>query len=102
MKVLDFGLAKLTLFAKDPNEGSPTESTAMRTEEGRILDTAAYMSPEQAEGRKVDARSNISALGSILYEMAAGQRAFTGESTLSTISAVLTKEPSAIGCRCAS
>ncbi len=96
VKVLDFGLAKLILSERQ-NEGSPTESTAMRTEEGRILGTAAYMSPEQAEGRKVDARSDIFALGSILYEMATGQRAFTGESTLSTISAVLTKEPSAMG-----
>lgn len=94
VKVLDFGLAKLNeeseadAFAETLHgDGTPL------TEEGTILGTVAYMSPEQAEGRKVDARSDIFSFGSMLYEMVTGQRAFTGKSKLSSLSAVLHKEP---------
>ena len=63
------------------------------TDEGVIIGTVAYMSPEQAEGKKVDARSDIFSLGSVLYEMVTGQRAFQGTSKMSTLSAILHQEP---------
>ncbi|MBI3473882.1 MAG: serine/threonine-protein kinase [Candidatus Solibacter usitatus] len=87
VKLLDFGLAKLT----DPGEGSASDET--RTQAGTILGTAAYMSPEQAEGKPVDARSDVFSFGALLYEMISGQRAFRGDSTASTLAAVLTQDP---------
>jgi hypothetical protein len=94
VKVLDFGLAKLNeetaadAFAETVHgEGVPL------TEEGTILGTVAYMSPEQAEGKKVDARSDIFSFGSVLYEMLTGQRAFAGKTKLSSLSAILHKGP---------
>jgi eukaryotic-like serine/threonine-protein kinase len=94
VKVLDFGLAKLNeeteadAFAETIHgDGGPL------TEEGTILGTVAYMSPEQADGKKVDARSDIFSFGSVLYEMVTGQRAFGGGSKMSSLSAVLHKEP---------
>jgi len=96
VKVLDFGLAKLT----EQIQGDETASTATVdgegrpiTEEGVIVGTVAYMSPEQAEGKKVDARSDIFSLGSVLYEMLTGQKAFQGTSKMSTLSAILHQEP---------
>jgi serine/threonine protein kinase len=96
VKVFDFGLAKLTEQIK----GDETASTAtvdgegrQITEEGVIVGTVAYMSPEQAEGKKVDARSDIFSLGSVLYEMVTGQKAFHGTSKMSTLSAILHQEP---------
>ena len=91
-KVLDFGVAKLTEIAI-PGPGAETRSPETRTGEGIIIGTAAYMSPEQAEGKPADARSDIFSFGAVLYEMVAGRRAFTGESTISTLSAVLHLEP---------
>ena len=94
VKVLDFGLAKLNETADADayaetvhGEGSPI------TEDGTILGTVAYMSPEQAEGKKIDTRSDIFSFGSVLYEMTTGQRAFAGGSKLSSLSAVLYKDP---------
>ncbi len=96
VKVLDFGLAKLAERA----DGGPLGETVTadgrpQTEEGSILGTVAYMSPEQAEGKKVDARSDIFSFGSVLYEMATGRRAFEGPSKISTLSAILHNEPQA-------
>ncbi len=74
VKVLDFGLAKL--MALPGGEGSAAEFLRTRTQEGAILGTAAYLSPEQAEGKVIDARSDIFSFGALLYEMVTGQRAF--------------------------
>ncbi len=90
VKVLDFGLAKLTEVAGDEEE---TRTAQLETEEGTIVGTAAYMSPEQAEGKKVDARSDIFSFGAVLYEMVTGQKVFTGESNLAILTAILREEP---------
>jgi len=95
LKVLDFGIAKLTEVTTPGVE----ETATMRapdgpsTEEGAIVGTVAYMSPEQGEGRKVDARSDIFSFGSMLYEMVTGRQAFHGDSKMSTLSAILKDEP---------
>ncbi len=95
VKVLDFGLAKLT--EPDPvNAMTATLDRAPRTQEGAIVGTVAYMSPEQAEGKKVDARSDIFSFGSVLYEMITGHRAFDGETKMSTLAAILNREPAAV------
>jgi Tol biopolymer transport system component len=94
VKVLDFGLAKLNEEAEADAFAETVHGDGVPlTEEGTILGTVAYMSPEQAEGKKVDARSDIFSFGSIFYEMVTGQRAFAGKSKLSSLSAVLHKEP---------
>jgi predicted Ser/Thr protein kinase len=92
VKVLDFGLAKLTEKSGIGQE-SPTETLAAETEEGVVLGTIAYMSPEQAQGLKLDPRSDIFSFGAVLYEMLTGHRAFRGETKVSTIAAILNREP---------
>jgi len=92
VKVLDFGLAKLI----ETVQGDTTASTQMMvpmTEEGTIIGTCSYMSPEQAEGKKVDTRSDIFSFGSVLYEMLTGSRAFQGSSKIEILSSVLHQEP---------
>jgi len=99
VKLLDFGLAKLTETtfdaAADAEAGTVTmtDREEVQTEEGTIVGTVAYMSPEQAEGKKVDARSDIFSFGSVLYEMATGRRPFEGANKISTLAAILHKEP---------
>jgi Tol biopolymer transport system component/tRNA A-37 threonylcarbamoyl transferase component Bud32 len=94
VKVLDFGLAKLTEKPERGDEAATRQATERpQTEEGTIVGTVAYMSPEQAEGRQVDPRSDIFSFGSVLYEMLTGQRAFHGESKVSTLAAILHKDP---------
>jgi eukaryotic-like serine/threonine-protein kinase len=90
IKLLDFGLAK---FIEPLVPGVEAETATLRTVEGAILGTAAYMSPEQAEGRELDARSDIFSFGLVLYEMLCGQRAFQGDSWISTLAAILRDEP---------
>ncbi len=92
VKVLDFGVAKLTEPAATAEDAS-TRTMRPATEEGKIVGTVAYMSPEQAEGKKVDARSDIFSFGSVLYEMVTGRRAFQGDTGASTLAAVLKDEP---------
>jgi eukaryotic-like serine/threonine-protein kinase len=94
VKVLDFGLAKLT----DPQESSTTGPEAItvalvNTQPGAVLGTAAYMSPEQAAGREVDARSDIWSLGVVLYEMLASRAPFDGPSKSHIIVAITDHEP---------
>jgi eukaryotic-like serine/threonine-protein kinase len=91
VKILDFGLAKLTETPSEDTESTRTQRAT--TEEGQILGTVAYMSPEQAEARKLDARSDIFSFGAVLYEMLTGRKAFSGTSQISTLSAVLREDP---------
>ena len=96
IKILDFGLAKLTERA-DAGVGGTTITMEAQTREGAILGTIAYMSPEQAEGKKVDARSDIFSFGLLLYEILAGRRAFDGNSSLAILSAILRENPPPLG-----
>jgi serine/threonine protein kinase/dipeptidyl aminopeptidase/acylaminoacyl peptidase len=100
VKILDFGLAKLS-EPEQPDVFAATQSvhlpSVLQTEAGTIIGTVAYMSPEQAEGHKVDARSDIFSFGAVLYEMITGRRAFPGDSKLSTLASVLQKEPAPVG-----
>jgi eukaryotic-like serine/threonine-protein kinase len=95
-KLLDFGLAK----SAAPMAAVETMTVALRqspvTQEGTIVGTIQYMSPEQVEGKELDGRSDIFSLGAVLYEMLTGQRAFEGKSQLSVASAILEKEPAPI------
>jgi eukaryotic-like serine/threonine-protein kinase len=90
-KVLDFGLAKLT--AQEVSAEDETQVRQGHTEEGTIVGTAAYMSPEQAQGKRVDGRSDVFSFGAVLYEMISGRRAFQGANQVSTLAAILEKEP---------
>ncbi|HSA94514.1 MAG TPA: protein kinase, partial [Acidobacteriota bacterium] len=96
VKILDFGLAKLTEEGAGDAAG-PTMTAGHegrpRTEEGIVVGTAAYMSPEQAEGKKVDGRSDIFSFGAVLYEMMTGRRAFGRDSRIKTLAAVLNEDP---------
>ena len=91
VKVLDFGLAKLVEPASRAAEAR-THTTPL-TDAGMAVGTAAYMSPEQAEGREVDARSDIFSFGAVLYEMVTGRRPFVGDSNLSVLAKVLNEDP---------
>ena len=93
-KLLDFGLAKGTgAFADGENHATVAKAL---TAEGTILGTFQYMAPEQLEGRAADARSDLFALGALLYEMATGKRAFEGKSRASLIAAILSSQPQPI------
>ena len=101
VKVLDFGLAKL---AKLANETPPTEVTpeaptmtrVVKTDPGVVMGTASYMSPEQARGLEVDARTDIWSLGALLYEMVAGRLPFEGATTTDVLAAILHREPASL------
>ena len=91
-RLLDFGVAKQREVIPLDDE-QPTRSLQTNTAAGTISGTVGYMSPEQAEGKPVDTRSDIFSFGSLLYEMASGQRAFRGDSNLATLAAILEKDP---------
>jgi|GEM_PF-553091 len=89
LKILDFGIAKLT--APAGSDGPPFQMAA--TEPGMVLGTVGYMSPEQVRGESVDARSDLFSLGAIFYEMLAGIRAFKRNSSIETLNAILKEDP---------
>jgi eukaryotic-like serine/threonine-protein kinase len=89
VKVLDFGLAKLA----KPETQSKAEAPTVFTTTGVVLGTVAYMSPEQAEGKDLDMRTDIFSFGSVFYEMLTGQKAFEGSSTAALLSAVMRDDP---------
>jgi eukaryotic-like serine/threonine-protein kinase len=99
VKLLDFGLAKLKGPAADQALAlsAMVTGSAPRTAEGTLLGTLSYMAPEQVEGRETDARTDLFAFGALLYEMAAGRRAFEGASAASVIAAILEHEPPPLG-----
>ena len=94
LKVLDFGLAKLRY--DDADADRTTRDTQSVTQDGRIVGTVAYMSPEQAQGLPLDHRSDIFTLGILLYEMATGERPFRGNTNMSVLSAILKDTPRAV------
>jgi serine/threonine protein kinase/Tol biopolymer transport system component len=93
VKVLDFGLAKLIERGRTGDFASTQTAAATQTAEGTIVGTVSYMSPEQAQGKEVDVRSDVFSFGALLYEMLTGRRAFQGDSRISTLAAILHQEP---------
>jgi serine/threonine protein kinase len=95
-KLMDFGLAKVKVTeAGSGLTAGPTQTTPL-TGEGTILGTLQYMAPEQLDGKEADGRTDIFALGAVIYEMATGRKAFEGKSQASLISAIMTSEPPSI------
>jgi serine/threonine protein kinase/tetratricopeptide (TPR) repeat protein len=92
-KVLDFGIAKLTEQRRGSDDDTSETAPVLQTRLGLVLGTAHYMSPEQARGQKVDARSDIWSLGVVLYEMVGGNPPFRGETPSDCIASILTTEP---------
>ena len=92
VKILDFGLAKLT-HQEEGSQATNLPTATAGTEPGVVLGTLGYMSPEQVRGKQADARSDIFSFGAILYEMLSGKRAFHGDSAADTMSAILREDP---------
>ena len=96
VKILDFGLARL--LEDDPEDESSVgeEPTKALTHEGMVVGTVPYMSPEQVQGKRVDQRSDIFALGTVMYQMATGRYPFSGDSNADLISSILREVPSSV------
>ena len=92
VKLLDFGLAKQTADT-NPTHTLDLSQKMGTTQPGTIMGSPAYMSPEHAQGRPTDARSDIFSFGTVLYEMLAGRRAFSGDSVASTLGAIFYRDP---------
>src|SRR5262249_44792763 len=92
VKVLDFGLAKVDARGLDGRSDAETRAIGV-TEEGTVLGTLPYMSPEQIEGQEADARSDIFAFGVVLYELVAGTRPFGGATQANLVASILKEEP---------
>jgi len=92
-KLVDFGIAKLLERQTDATGDAPMTSDLTLTQRGRVLGTAAYMSPEQVRGEPIDARSDLFSLGAVLYEMTTGRRAFTGSNADELCAAILESPP---------
>jgi predicted ATPase/predicted Ser/Thr protein kinase len=100
VKILDFGLAKLAIAEEEPSDNSATnnsETIGHKSEEGMILGTIGYMSPEQASGKEVDFRADQFSFGSVLYEMVTGKRAFQRNSLAQSLMAIIQEEPEPMG-----
>ncbi len=95
VKVLDFGIAKLT--GQFPGPAGTAAVTRMATVEGQFIGTAAYMSPEQSRGAPVDARTDVWSTGVLLYEMLSGQLPFAGSTTADVVARILEREPAPLG-----
>lgn len=93
VKILDFGLAKLTEAVQNVEAQTDVLTRKVNTDPGAVMGTAGYMSPEQVRGQRVDYRSDVFALGLILYEMLSGRRAFHGDSAIETLNAILKDDP---------
>jgi len=93
VKVLDFGLAKLIERRPDtPDTNAPTVAQ-VKTDPGTVMGTVRYMSPEQARGQEVDARTDVFSLGVVLYEVVAGREPFEGTTVADVLAAILKTEP---------
>jgi serine/threonine protein kinase len=93
VKILDFGLAKLTEAVEIIEAQTDVLTRRVNTDPGAVMGTAGYMSPEQVRGQRVDYRSDVFSLGLILYEMLSGRRAFHGDSAVETLNAILKEDP---------
>ncbi|HEY1336445.1 MAG TPA: serine/threonine-protein kinase [Bryobacteraceae bacterium] len=96
IKILDFGLAQMAPLASAASGPEPS-SVAAAAETGMLIGTVTYMSPEQADGKSVDPRSDVFSFGSVLYEMLIGERAFQGTARSETLSAIRQQEPKSLG-----
>ena len=95
VKILDFGLARTVAATERPADGATGEATVFsaRTDPGTVMGTVGYMAPEQVRGQAVDGRADLFALGTVLYEMLAGRRAFERDTAADTMTAILKEDP---------